>query len=149
MNIAHADTNVISSVIYMSGTNIQKGQTLIESGLSKYMMVHEYLCSIRELHLATSNKVFKFAVSVRVCKLYDDILYILLSKILYDMMSSSSTSSLDIIRYFTAVDSKKDEKVWYNTFWLFIQIIVSVVNITKIITVHFGYLSRLLQIWSV
>jgi hypothetical protein len=29
MNIAHADPSVISSVIDMSGTNIQKGQTLI------------------------------------------------------------------------------------------------------------------------
>jgi hypothetical protein len=29
MNIAHADPNVVSSVIYMSGANTQKGQTLI------------------------------------------------------------------------------------------------------------------------
>ena len=29
MNIAHADPNVISSVIDMSGTHIQKGHTLI------------------------------------------------------------------------------------------------------------------------
>ena len=34
-----------------------------------------------------------------VCKLYDDILYILLSKILYDVTSSSSTSSLGIMSY--------------------------------------------------
>ena len=47
---------------------------------------------------------------MRVCKLYDDILYILLSKILYDVTSSSSTFSLGIMRYFTAVDNRKDEK---------------------------------------
>jgi hypothetical protein len=49
---------------------------------------------------------------VRVCMLYGDILYILLSKILYDVTSSSSTSSLGIMRYCTAVDNRKDEKAW-------------------------------------
>ena len=48
------------------------------------------------------------------CKLYDDILYILLSKILYDVTSSSSISSLGIMRYCTAVDNRKDEKAWYK-----------------------------------
>jgi len=47
---------------------------------------------------------------VRVYKHYDDILYILLSKILYDMTSSSATSSLAIMRYCAAVDNRKDEK---------------------------------------
>jgi hypothetical protein len=46
--------------------------------------------------------------------LYDDILYILVSKILYDVTSSSSTSSLGIMQYCTAVDNRKDEKAWYN-----------------------------------
>jgi hypothetical protein len=54
----------------------------------------------------------------KVCKLYDDILYILFSKILYDVTSSSSTSSLGIMRYCTAVDNRKDEKAWYNFYLL-------------------------------
>jgi hypothetical protein len=61
-----------------------------------------------------NQSFFNFAVWVKVCKLYDDILYILLSKILYDVTSSSSTSSLGIIRYCTAVDNRKDEKAWYK-----------------------------------
>jgi hypothetical protein len=61
-----------------------------------------------------NQSFFNFAVWVRVCKLYDDILYILLSKILCDVTSSSSTSSLGIMRYCTAVDNRKDEKAWYK-----------------------------------
>ena len=57
------------------------------------------------------SKFFNFVVWVRVCKIYDDIL---LSKILYDVTSSSSTSSLGIMRYCTAVDNRKDEKAWYK-----------------------------------
>ena len=64
-----------------------------------------------------NQSFFNFAVWVRVCKLYDDILYILLSKILYDVTSSSSSSSLDIMRYCTAVDNRKDEKAWYKTLY--------------------------------
>ena len=36
-------------------------------------------------------------------------MYILLSKILYDVTSSSSTSSMGIMRYCTVVDNRKDE----------------------------------------
>jgi hypothetical protein len=56
------------------------------------------------------NQSFLILLFERVCKLYDDILYILLSKILYDVTSSSSISSLGIMRYCKAVDNRKDEK---------------------------------------
>ena len=45
-------------------------------------------------------------------KLDDDILYILVSKILYDVTSSSSTPSLGIMSYCTTVDNRKDVKAW-------------------------------------
>jgi hypothetical protein len=64
-----------------------------------------------------NQSFFNFGVWVRVFKLYGDILYILLLKILYDMTSSSSTSSLGIMRYCTAVDNRKDEKAWYNSWY--------------------------------
>ena len=65
--------------------------------------------------LRRQSRFFNFAVWVRVCKLYDDILYILLSKILYDVTSSTSTSSLGIMSYCTAVDNRKNEKAWYKS----------------------------------
>jgi hypothetical protein len=84
----------------------------------------------------TSIKVFfKFAVWVRVRKLYD-ILYILLSKILYDVPSSSSTSSLGIMRYCTAVDNRKDEKAWYK-FNIYILITLQAEMIVKITFLSF------------
>ena len=48
------------------------------------------------------------------CKIYDDILNILLSKILYDVTSFSFTSSLGIIKHCTAVDNRKEEKARYK-----------------------------------
>ena len=62
----------------------------------------------RQSKLATS------VTWVRVRKLDDDIMYMLLSKILHDLTSSSSTSSLAIMIYCTAVHNRKDEKAWYN-----------------------------------
>jgi hypothetical protein len=55
---------------------------------------------------------------------YYNILYILLSKILYDVTSSSSTSSLGIIRYCTAVDNRKAEKALHNLKWNTVEIII-------------------------
>ena len=56
------------------------------------------------------SKFFNSAVWVRVYKLYDDILYILLSRILYDVTSSSSTSSLGVMRYCALLTIEKTKK---------------------------------------
>jgi hypothetical protein len=52
LHILNKKASVSSDIVVGHVTRSQN-----ESGLSKYLMVHEQLCSIRDLYLATSIKV--------------------------------------------------------------------------------------------